>query len=359
MAAFKLNQRDHDALFSPSDWNGFRRQVDDAIEAFSTGSLSAANPPVKAGPIRAGMIGLDTSHVVAFTQILNDPKAAGELRQLKIVAGFPGGSPDNPSSWDRVPQYTKELRGMGVEIVGSIDELLKKVDVVLLMSVDGRPHLAQARPVIAAGKPLFIDKPMAASLADAMEIFRLAEEKHVPCFSSSALRFSSGFQAVRQKKSRFGDVRSCLAWSPLHLEPHHPDLFWYGIHGVETLYTIMGPGCETVTRAGAGQGGRRLGRRPHGNLHRQGRLRGPGPGEQGERAGRQVRGLSAAGGRDRPLLQDGPAAGGRRRDARNPRFHGGRRREQASARGPREHCKRDEEGTTRSRKAAEVNSPGA
>ena len=218
--------------------------------SFFAGSLSAADAPLpaKAGTMRAGMIGLDTSHVIAFTQMLNDPKATGELAQLKIVAGYPGGSPDNPSSWDRVPQYTKELRGMGVEIVDSIDDLLKKVDVVLLMSVDGRPHLAQARPVIAAGKPLFIDKPMAASLADAMEIFRLAEEKHVPCFSASALRFSSGFQAARQKNSRFGDVKSCVAWSPLHLEPHHPDLFWYGIHGVETLYTIMGPGCQTVTR---------------------------------------------------------------------------------------------------------------
>ena len=91
---------------------------------------------------------------------------------------------------------------MGVEIVDSIDDLLKKVDVVLLESVDGRPHLAQARPVIAAGKPLFIDKPMAASLADAMEIFRLAKEKHVPCFSASSLRFSAGFQAVRNKNCR-------------------------------------------------------------------------------------------------------------------------------------------------------------
>ncbi len=201
-------------------------------------------------PIRAGIIGLDTSHVIAFTKVLTDPKAPAELKRVKIVAAYPGGSRDLPASWDRVPQYTQQVRAMGVEIVGSIGELTRKVDAVLLESVDGRPHLAQARPVIAAGKPLFIDKPLAASLADGMQIFRLAKEKNVPCFSASSLRFSSGFQAARSGRSPFGKVRSCVAWSPMHLEPHHPDLFWYGIHGVETLFTVMGPGCKMVRRIG-------------------------------------------------------------------------------------------------------------
>ena len=194
----------------------------------------------------AGIIGLDTSHVTAFTEVINDPKAAGDLAGVRIVAGFPGGSPDIPDSWNRVKQYAETLRGKGVEIVPSIDDLLAKVDVVLLESVNGRPHLAQARPVIAAGKPLYVDKPMAGSLADVLEIFRLAKEAGVPCFSASSLRFSSGFQAARHGK--FGKVLKCTAWSPLHLEKHHPDLFWYGVHGVETLFTIMGPGCKTVRR---------------------------------------------------------------------------------------------------------------
>ena len=219
------------------------------VTALSTISGSLAAEPRL--PIRAGMIGLDTSHAVAFTKLLRDPKASDELRKLRIVAAYPGGSPDIPSSRDRVKEFTQQMRGMGVEIVDSIDELLHRVDVVLVMSIDGRTHLAQARPVIAAGKPLFIDKPMAASLDDATEIFRLARERHVPCFSSSALQFSSGFQSLRQKRSPLGNVRGCVAWSPLHLEPHHPDLFWYGIHGVETLYTIMGSGCKSVTRPAA------------------------------------------------------------------------------------------------------------
>ena len=114
-------------------------------------SVCAADAPAK--KIRAGMIGLDTSHVTAFTKMLNDPKAAGDLADISVVAAYPGGSPDLPASWDRVKEYTEKLRGMGVEIVDSIDELLERVHVVLLTSVDGRPHLAQARPVIAAGKP--------------------------------------------------------------------------------------------------------------------------------------------------------------------------------------------------------------
>jgi hypothetical protein len=209
---------------------------------------SAIHAADKPKPIRVGIIGLDTSHAVEFTKVLNAPGNQGDLAGVRVVAAYPGGSRDIPSSWNRLPEITKKIRKLGVETVGSIDELLPKVDAVMLLSVDGRPHLAQARSVIAAGKPLYIDKPMAGTLADVLKIFQLAEEKKVPCFSASSLRFSSGFQAARSGKSPFGKIKGCTAWSPLHLEPHHPDLFWYGIHGVETLFTIMGPGCEKVKR---------------------------------------------------------------------------------------------------------------
>jgi hypothetical protein len=198
-------------------------------------------------PLRAGLIGLDTSHVIAFTKVLNDPNAEGDLADVTVVAAYPGGSRDIPSSWDRVPKYTEQLREMGVEICDSIDAMLDKVDVVLLESLDGRPHLEQARPVIAAGKPLFIDKPMAGSLADVIEIFRLAQEAGVPCFSSSSLRYGDRVQEMRND-SPIGKILGCAAFSPCSLEEHHPDLFWYGVHGVETLFAIMGPGCEQVTR---------------------------------------------------------------------------------------------------------------
>ncbi|MCL5278456.1 MAG: Gfo/Idh/MocA family oxidoreductase [Planctomycetes bacterium] len=195
---------------------------------------------------RVGIVGLDTSHVVAFTELMNNP---AKNYGCKVVVGYPGGSPDIESSISRVKGYTETLqKKFGVEIVDSIETLCQKVDGVLLESVDGRPHLAQVRPVIAAKKPVFIDKPMAGSLADALEIFRLAKETGVPCWSSSSLRFGPGTVALRNSNT-VGKIMGCDAFSPSPLEEHHPDLYWYGIHGVEMLFTIMGPGCVSVQRA--------------------------------------------------------------------------------------------------------------
>jgi predicted dehydrogenase len=197
---------------------------------------------------RIGMIGLDTSHVIAFTKAINDP---ANNYGCKVVAGYSGGSPDIPSSANRVENYTNQLRDTyGVEIVDTIEELCQKVDGVLLESVDGRPHLKQAIPVIKAGKPLFIDKPMAGSLADVIEIFRLAKENNVPCWSSSSLRYGPGVIGMRNN-DEVGEVLGCDAFSPCSLEEHHPDLYWYGVHGVEILFTIMGTGCESVSRVQA------------------------------------------------------------------------------------------------------------
>jgi predicted dehydrogenase len=197
-------------------------------------------------PLKVGIIGLDTSHVVAFTNLLNKDNK-GPLENIRVVAAFPAGSPDLPVSADRIAGFTKTLREKHkVEIVDSIDELLKKVDAVLLESVDGRPHLEQVRPVIAAKKPVFIDKPVAASLADTIAIFELAKRHNVPCFSSSSLRFSEKLQGLA-KDPKVGKLLRCDTTGPLSTLKGHPELFFYGIHGIEMLYTVLGPGCESVT----------------------------------------------------------------------------------------------------------------
>lgn len=199
-----------------------------------------------AEPLRAGIVGCDTSHAIAFTKLINAPDATGPRAEVEVVVAYPGGSPDIPSSADRVGPYMEELRGMGIEIVDSIPALIEKCDVVLLESVDGRPHLSQFKQ-LAVGKPVFIDKPAAAELADVIAIFKVAEQTKTPCFSSSALRYCAAVTKLAADPA-LGSITGCSVASPFETEPHHIDLAWYGVHGVEAIYAIMNPGCEAVSR---------------------------------------------------------------------------------------------------------------
>lgn len=196
--------------------------------------------------LRIGMIGLDTSHCLAFAGILNNAENPKHVPGCRVVMVYPKGSPDIESSVSRVPKYTEEIKKLGVEVVDDLDAMVRQVDAVLLETNDGRPHLEQIIPVLKAGKPCFIDKPIAGSLTDCIAIFELAQHYKVPVFSSSSLRYGKNTQAVRA--GSIGEVTGCDTYSPCSLESTHPDLFWYGIHGVESLFTVMGPGVETVVR---------------------------------------------------------------------------------------------------------------
>ena len=216
-----------------------------ALCAVSTAALAAAeNPPWAAKDLKAGIIGTDTSHVPAFTDVF----ARHPEWRVRVAAAYPGGSQDLPDSWNRVQKFAQEIKDKhAVEIVESIDALVAKVDVVLIESVDGRPHLAQARPVLKAGKRLFIDKPFTAGLKDAREIVALSKQTGTPFFSCSCARFQPEIWKLRADAG-VGKVAKVQGSSPMSLEPHHPDLFWYGIHGVEALYTVLGPGCVSLSR---------------------------------------------------------------------------------------------------------------
>jgi hypothetical protein len=199
--------------------------------------------PGRAADLRLGLVGTDTSHVIGFATAFNDPSSPNHVPGARIVAAFKGGSPDLPQSRDRIENFTRQLQEKyGIEIVGSIAELCKRVDGILLTSVDGRVHLAQAREIINAHKPMFIDKPLASTLEDAREIARLARQAGVRWFSTSTLRYSVA-------KLKTVDLSGADVWGPGPLEEHHQlDLSWYAIHEAEMLFTLLGTGCEEVTR---------------------------------------------------------------------------------------------------------------
>jgi len=195
-------------------------------------------------PIRIGIIGLDTSHSINFTKLINAEPADQAMHGCRVTVAYPHGSRDIKSSASRIPKYTEDIKALGVEVVDSIEKLLSQTDAVLLETNDGRRHLEQALEVFPTGKPVFIDKPTGSNLGEVVAIFRAAKHYGVPMFSSSSLRYTTGAQAIRG--GAIGKVVGCDAYSPCSLEKTHVDLYWYGIHGVESLYTCMGTGCQSV-----------------------------------------------------------------------------------------------------------------
>jgi hypothetical protein len=197
--------------------------------------------------LRIGLIGLDTSHAVAFTEMINDASRPDHVPGARVVAAYKGGSPDVAMSATRIERFTADVTGKwGVALVDSIEALLTRVDAVMVLSVDARQHLAQVRPVLAAHKRVFIDKPLAGSYRDARAIADLARSTGTPFFSSSSLRYAPHILRLREKAGT--GALGAFTWGPAPTEPYLPDLFWYGIHSVESLYALMGPGCESVSR---------------------------------------------------------------------------------------------------------------
>jgi len=213
--------------------------------AFSV-SLAAQDQSPTKPPVRVGVLGLDNYQGVAYAQLFNSPKAEGDLAGLKVVAAYPIGSDDLPNEAKDIPKWKAQIGKFGVEMVDSVEELLKRSDVIMIMTMDARHHLKQVEPVLRAGKPVYIGRPLAASLDDAIAIFKLAEETKTPCWSSSQHRFSPGFSGMKNHPE-VGKVMGCDVYGGCSSDPSTQEFFWSALHSIETLYAIMGPGVVSVT----------------------------------------------------------------------------------------------------------------
>jgi hypothetical protein len=206
--------------------------------------------PLSAADLRVAVIGTDSSHAEQFTLRLNDSANPNHVPGARVVKAFPAGSPDLPMSQDRITDFTTTLRDkLGVQIVDSIQQAVVDVDAIMLLSLDGRPHLNELKAVAGLKKPIFLDKPVAASLKDVVEIYQVADEAGTPLFSASSLRWYPG--VVEVATAQIGETNGAMSYGPAPALEHHPDLFFYGIHPTEALFTVLGTGCLSVVCSGA------------------------------------------------------------------------------------------------------------
>src|SRR6266849_5850585 len=195
--------------------------------------------------IKLGMLDFDTSHVVEFARRLHHKGVAKEqwVDGAEIAVACAGESRIMP---ERIPGYKKEIEKLGIPLVDKPADMIGKVDGMLIESQQGGVHWERARPFLEAGLPCFIDKPFTCSVADARKLTALAEEKKVPIFSSSSLRYAPDLVQF-MADPKHGRVLGAVAYGPASLHDLNPGLYHYGIHAVEVLYTLMGPGCQRVT----------------------------------------------------------------------------------------------------------------
>jgi len=195
--------------------------------------------------IRLGLVDCDTSHCVAFTQRINHLDVGEDhwVEGAKVVAAFPGTSEMSP---ERIPGFRKQLQDYGVSIVDSPTDLIGQVDAVLIESLQGSVHVERAQPFLAAGLPLFVDKPFACSVADARTLLGEAARRGLLLWSSSSLRFSPDIQDLQARADEIGAVTGVSAYGPAPQDPGNPGLFHYGVHVVQVMYQLLGLGCETV-----------------------------------------------------------------------------------------------------------------
>ncbi|MCE7988015.1 MAG: gfo/Idh/MocA family oxidoreductase [Caldilinea sp. CFX5] len=187
-----------------------------------------------------GMIGADSTHTESYAKLVNLP-AAPLYGQAKVVKlwGEDGAQAQAKAEQCQIPQ-----------VVSTPAEAISGVDLVMICNRYGDDHTAPARLAIAAGLPTFVDKPFANDFADVLALSQLAAQKGVPLMSCSAVRYAVEVLELQPRLSTFGPLSLAVTTGPAvgdfpNPRARHP--FFYGIHPVELLHTLLGPGAEAVT----------------------------------------------------------------------------------------------------------------
>lgn len=195
--------------------------------------------------LRLGIVDFDSSHSIEFTRRFNHVGVSPEhfVEGARVVAGWPGTSEMAPQ---RIPGFREQVAAAGVELVDAPESLIGRVDAVLILSLCGAAHLGRVRPFLEAGVPAYVDKPFACSIADADAIIDLAESTGTLLLHGSALRFSSDVLSLKSQLAAGRRLLGLVSFGPAKRDPGNPGLLHYGIHALEVLYALMGPGCEMV-----------------------------------------------------------------------------------------------------------------
>lgn len=230
----------------------------------------AAAPGTRAATKQLGVVGIDSSHFPEFTKRIHALHAEGQAA-CRVARYWTDGRHRMPAS--EVEKWRGASEAEGVRAAASHAEMLDEVDGVLVLAVDGGRHLELAAPSLERGLPTYVDKPLTCDLASARALLELSRKHGAPCYSASSLRFAVEVETL--DRDALGEMVAVDATGPGELNDAMPRLFFYGVHTVELVDAIWGPGVKRV-RATAGDARDRMeleyrdGRYAHLRLERRG-----------------------------------------------------------------------------------------
>ena len=195
--------------------------------------------------LKIGLVNLDTSHVIAFSQRLHH-KGVDEGQWVDgAVTTHAWRGQSNVRTPEQVEEYAQQLKNdFGITLVDNLEDMIDQVDGVCIEANEGWRHLELAKPFIKAGKHCFVDKPFTSNYAEAKQLVELAKETGAGLMSCSSLRWSD--ELLEFCDEHAGHITGVDAITPSPYHWANPGLLHYGIHGVEILFAVMGVGCQDV-----------------------------------------------------------------------------------------------------------------
>jgi predicted dehydrogenase len=203
--------------------------------------------PAATTPVRFGLIGVDSTHSVQFTQMFGDGRT-GAVAGGTIVAAWQGPTvADLPPSRDRNDVLASEVEALGVPLLGSPEAVAEECDALLVVASDARTHPVYLHRLSGFGKPIYIDTRFAPTSREAVAMLERAADDGCLVLAGSPKRFTPEFRSALRAA---GAAERIELDGALPEQPYHPFLAWYGVHLVELAIATLGPHCALVDATG-------------------------------------------------------------------------------------------------------------
>lgn len=213
-----------------------RRVFLSATAAFGASASLARGEESK--PFRIGIVGSQNSHSKAYAELINLKDAGKQYGTVRVT-----------HLWGEEEAQTKEVAEKCAipNIVTKHTDMLGQVDGVICVRRHGGGHLEDAMPFLKAKLPVYVDKPLACSVADARAMVDAAQAAHVGFSSFSTLRYAPETEAlVAALRAEAGELRAGTSAGHCEADSEYGGIYFYGIHAVELMTTVWGYGVESV-----------------------------------------------------------------------------------------------------------------